>query len=92
MARLLVIEDQKKLQKSLQQGLSEEGYDPIYGARPLKRVIQHRLQNPLALKLLQGEFHEGETIEVDVDPHGQFTAARVGVRALDMCPDYSLTS
>jgi ATP-dependent Clp protease ATP-binding subunit ClpB len=48
--------------------LAEEGYDPIFGARPLKRVIQQRLQNPLALKLLQGEFREGDTVVVDADP------------------------
>jgi ATP-dependent Clp protease ATP-binding subunit ClpB len=53
--------------------LGEEGYDPVYGARPLKRVIQQRLQNPLALKLLQGEFRPGDTVVVDVDPAGQFT-------------------
>jgi len=53
--------------------LANEGYDPIYGARPLKRVIQQRLQNPLALSLLQGVFHEGDTIMVDVGPQGEFT-------------------
>jgi ATP-dependent Clp protease ATP-binding subunit ClpB len=53
--------------------LGEEGYDPTFGARPLKRVIQQRLQNPLALKLLQGEFREGDTIRVDVAPDGGFT-------------------
>ena len=46
--------------------LAEEGYDPIYGARPLKRVIQQRLQNALALKLLQGDFRDGDTIEVEL--------------------------
>ena len=46
--------------------LAEEGYDPHFGARPLKRTIQRRLQNPLALKLLAGEFKSGQTIEVDV--------------------------
>jgi ATP-dependent Clp protease ATP-binding subunit ClpB len=46
--------------------LAEEGYDPQFGARPLKRTIQRRLQNPLALKLLSGEFKPGQTIEVDV--------------------------
>ena len=56
--------------------LAEEGYDPVYGARPLKRVIQQRIQNPLALKLLQGEFREGDTIVVDVDPRGEFTFTR----------------
>jgi ATP-dependent Clp protease ATP-binding subunit ClpB len=55
------------------QMLSEEGYDPIYGARPLKRVIQQRLQNPLAFQLLQGRFQEGDTVLVDVDEHGQFS-------------------
>ena len=61
------------LTPAARQKLGEEGYDPVYGARPLKRVIQQRLQNPLALKLLQGEFHEGDTIEVDVDHNGQFS-------------------
>ena len=46
--------------------LAEEGYDPHLGARPLKRTIQRRLQNPLAMKLLAAEFKPGETIEVDV--------------------------
>ncbi len=47
--------------------LADEGYDPIYGARPLKRVIQQRLENPLASRILRGEYGEGETIFVDVD-------------------------
>ncbi|MCS6880874.1 MAG: ATP-dependent chaperone ClpB [Oscillochloridaceae bacterium] len=55
--------------------LVEEGYDPIYGARPLKRAIQQRIQNPLALELLQGKFHEGDTIMVDAGPDG-FTFRR----------------
>jgi ATP-dependent Clp protease ATP-binding subunit ClpB len=50
--------------------LGDEGYDPVFGARPLKRVIQQRLQNPLALSLLSGEFHDGDTIVVDVDGKG----------------------
>jgi ATP-dependent Clp protease ATP-binding subunit ClpB len=59
--------------------LGEEGYDPIYGARPLKRVIQQRLQNELALKLLQGEFRDGDTIQVGVDDGGKFTFDKAGV-------------
>ncbi|MDF2446199.1 MAG: ATP-dependent chaperone ClpB [Moraxellaceae bacterium] len=47
------------------------GYDPVYGARPLKRAIQTLLENPLAQKLLQGDFVAGDTILVD-DEHGQF--------------------
>ena len=59
--------------------LAAEGYDPVYGARPLKRVIQQRLQNPLALRLLQGEFRAGDAILVDVDAHGfSFTRSAVG--------------
>jgi len=46
--------------------LGDEGYDPTYGARPLKRVIQQRLENPLAQRLLRGEFGDGDTIAVDV--------------------------
>jgi len=49
------------------------GYDPVYGARPLKRVIQRSLQDPLALKVLEGGFREGDTIEVDVGRDGEFT-------------------
>jgi ATP-dependent Clp protease ATP-binding subunit ClpB len=45
--------------------LAEAGYDPDFGARPLKRAIQRELQDPLAVKLLNGEFHPGETIVVD---------------------------
>jgi ATP-dependent Clp protease ATP-binding subunit ClpB len=43
------------------------GYDPVFGARPVKRVIQQELQNPLATELLRGEYPEGSTIEVDVE-------------------------
>jgi ATP-dependent Clp protease ATP-binding subunit ClpB len=45
--------------------LAEEGYDPHFGARPLKRTIQRLIQNPLAMRLLQGEFKPGQTIEID---------------------------
>src|SRR5438876_4164614 len=45
--------------------LGVQGYDPVYGARPLKRVIQRELQNPIALELLEGNFHEGDTIRVE---------------------------
>jgi len=47
--------------------LAAEGFDPAYGARPLKRVIQRRLEDPLALMVLEGQFHEGDTITVDVE-------------------------
>jgi ATP-dependent Clp protease ATP-binding subunit ClpB len=50
--------------------LAREGYDPAFGARPLKRAIQRLLQNPLAMALLQGEYGEGDTIRVDAVGEG----------------------
>ena len=47
------------------QELAREGYDPAFGARPLKRVIQRRLEDPIALKVLEGAYHDGDTINVD---------------------------
>lgn len=51
--------------------LAERGYDPVYGARPLKRVIQRDIQNPLAMKILAGEFREGETVLIEVSQDGE---------------------
>jgi len=48
--------------------LAEEGWDPQFGARPLKRVIQQKIENPIATRILSGEFGEGETVFVDQDP------------------------
>ena len=45
--------------------LGEAGFDPVYGARPLKRAIQHQLENPLAREILAGRFHSGQVVEVD---------------------------
>ncbi len=53
--------------EAARQFLAEVGYDPNFGARPLKRAIQRELQDPLALKLLSGEFQEGNIILVDRD-------------------------
>lgn len=50
--------------------LAEAGYDPDFGARPLKRAIQRELQDPLALRILSGEFHEGDLVRVDRDADG----------------------
>ena len=50
--------------------LALRGYDPVYGARPLKRTIQRDLQDPLARHLLEGTIHEGESVYVDVSPDG----------------------
>jgi ATP-dependent Clp protease ATP-binding subunit ClpB len=61
--------------------LTTEGYDPVYGARPLKRAIQRLLQNPLALAVLEGEYGEGDLVRADVAPSGDrlaFTRAAGG--------------
>ena len=47
--------------------LADKGYDPAYGARPLKRTIQRLIQDPLAVKILAGEFKEGDQVKIDVD-------------------------
>lgn len=61
-----------KVTDAARRQLADEGYDPVYGARPLKRVIQHRLQNELANAILGGQFAEGAQITVDVQ-NGDFT-------------------
>jgi ATP-dependent Clp protease ATP-binding subunit ClpB len=50
--------------------LAEEGYDPVFGARPLKRAIQRMMQNPLAMAVLEGRFGDGDHIVVGVGPDG----------------------
>jgi len=65
-----VLSDKKisiKLTNKAREFLSEKGFDPDYGARPLKRAIQNYIQNPLSIKILEGEFIEGDIIEIDVD-------------------------
>jgi ATP-dependent Clp protease ATP-binding subunit ClpB len=55
--------------------LVSAGFDPVYGARPLKRAIQQELENPLAQRILAGEFEPGQTIAVDlVDDSAAFSA------------------
>ncbi|WP_282121299.1 ATP-dependent chaperone ClpB [Ruegeria atlantica] len=58
--------------------LADEGYDPVFGARPLKRVIQRALQNPLAEALLAGEIKDGETVPVTAGPDGLIIGDRLG--------------
>ena len=56
--------------------IMEEGHDPVFGARPLKRTIQQRLENPLAAELLAGKFTDGDTIRIDASAH-KFTFQKV---------------
>jgi len=58
--------------------LADQGYDPVYGARPLKRVIQKALQDPLAEGLLSGEIKDGDTVPVTAGPDGLLIGDRVG--------------
>ena len=69
------------LDQAAQDWLAAEGYDPIYGARPLKRVIQRSLQNPLASLLLEGSLHDGETIGVSADERGLVLNGRLAEAA-----------
>jgi ATP-dependent Clp protease ATP-binding subunit ClpB len=55
------------LTRKAKERLADIGYDPAYGARPLRRAIQKHIQDPLAVKILQGEFREGDIVLVDVD-------------------------
>jgi len=56
--------------------IAEIGYDPAYGARPLRRALQKRVEDPLAMRILEGEFREGDRVTVEVDPKAGFTFAR----------------
>ncbi|HVM82783.1 MAG TPA: ATP-dependent chaperone ClpB [Candidatus Binatia bacterium] len=72
--RLQALLADRKLELNLdgkaEEWLAESGYDPVYGARPLKRVIQRELQNPLATMILEGRFKPGEIITVSADKSG----------------------
>jgi ATP-dependent Clp protease ATP-binding subunit ClpB len=60
----------------------EDGYDPTYGARPLKRTIQRRILDPLAIKVLEGQFREGDTVSIDAKAGDlTFSRAESGVPA-----------
>ncbi len=58
-----------ELTTAAQNYIADVGYDPVYGARPLKRAIQKEVENPLATKILESAFVEGDTVVIDVDDH-----------------------
>ena len=72
-ARLEDIDYGFELSDAVAEKLCEAGYDPVYGARPLKRAIQVHLENPLAGALLRGQFSPGSTIHADVSSTGEMT-------------------
>jgi ATP-dependent Clp protease ATP-binding subunit ClpB len=74
LTRLQKLLDERKIRldvdEKAKEWLADAGYDPAYGARPLKRVIQRELQNALAEKILAGEIREGDTVQVTASPLG----------------------
>ena len=79
--------DERKIHVELtdaaREQLVREGYDPTYGARPLKRTIQRRVLDPLAMRVLEGEFVEGDNIAVDAGSDGLTFEKAVG-RIMEM--------
>ena len=78
------LEDRKihvSVTDAAKEALVREGYDPMYGARPLKRTIQRRVLDPLAMKVLEGQFVEGDTIAVDAGAEGLVFVKRETVQA-----------
>jgi ATP-dependent Clp protease ATP-binding subunit ClpB len=79
-----LLADQKlrmELTTEAQNYIADAGFDPVYGARPLKRAIQREIENPLATKLLENAFTEGDTILVTVGEHGLVFSAKKAVPA-----------
>ncbi|QFQ86032.1 ATP-dependent chaperone ClpB [Paracoccus kondratievae] len=71
------------LDEAARKWLADEGYDPVFGARPLKRVLQRSLQNPLAEMILAGEVLDGQTVHVTAGPEGLVVGNRVAQSSLD---------
>jgi ATP-dependent Clp protease ATP-binding subunit ClpB len=72
---------QLELTDVAKEALADAGWDPAYGARPLKRAIQRLVENPLALRLLEGDFADGDTIRVDAED-GEIRFEKVGAAAV----------
>jgi ATP-dependent Clp protease ATP-binding subunit ClpB len=68
-----------ELTDEAKQLVADAGWDPAYGARPLKRAIQRMIENPLAIRLLEGDFAEGDTVRVDVKD-GELVFERAAAR------------
>jgi ATP-dependent Clp protease ATP-binding subunit ClpB len=69
-----------ELTDAAKDALADAGWDPAYGARPLKRALQRLVENPLALRLLEGDFADGDTIRVDAED-GEIRFEKVGATA-----------
>jgi ATP-dependent Clp protease ATP-binding subunit ClpB len=79
--RLMKRLESRKIALDLDEGarkwLADKGYDPVYGARPLKRVIQRHLQDPLAQMLLSGTIGDGAAVPVSAGPDGLIIAGQL---------------
>jgi ATP-dependent Clp protease ATP-binding subunit ClpB len=76
-ARLATRKIALDLHEDARKWLADEGYDPVFGARPLKRVIQRQLQDPLAEMLLAGDILDGSTVVVTAGPEGLIVGGKV---------------
>ncbi len=72
-----------ELDEAAKRWLADTGYDPVYGARPLKRVIQRELQNPLAEQILAGKIVDGQTVEVTASPLGLLIGGEAARKAAE---------
>jgi ATP-dependent Clp protease ATP-binding subunit ClpB len=70
-----------ELTDTAREAVADAGYDPAFGARPLKRALQRMVQDPLATRLLQGEFKAGDRVVVDEGPDGSITFTRAPAAA-----------
>jgi ATP-dependent Clp protease ATP-binding subunit ClpC len=71
---------QVELTDGARKWLAKEGYDPAFGARPLRRAIQKYVESPLSVKILEGEYKTGEKVVVDANPEGGLTFRRPAAR------------
>ena len=76
-----------ELDESARKWLADEGYDPVFGARPLKRVIQRALQDPLAEMILSGDVKDGDSVQVHAGSEGLILGERVGATHRDKPQD-----
>ena len=74
--RAIVTDDVEKIREQMRAWIADKGYDPAYVARPLKRVIQKYVQDPLAQQILAGNFREGDQILVEADEAGKLLFQR----------------
>jgi ATP-dependent Clp protease ATP-binding subunit ClpB len=74
--RLARVDMQLEVSDAALSKLAEVGFDPIFGARPLKRAIQQHIENPVSKMILEGKFGPKDVVPVDVDKNGEFSFTR----------------